>query len=384
MKDHLDVLFPTHQGSVGMGRASFSCSNRIGGLIRYTGRMNDQALVQTAIERLRNTAGGQRFLVVGDIMVDHYVYGDVERVSPEAPVPVLDVVRRRSCPGGAANVANNLIALGAQVTLLGRIGIDDDGQFILDTFLKRAALSVVVCKDYETERKTRYVTRDGQQLLRVDTINPPSASEHDHAALLRRLESALRVGVDGIVVADYDKGTLEYRLVATIQKHPVRCFLDCKPRSLPMYNKGCGNPMTLKPNQREFQAMGGWIEKDGTVQHLGQFPGNSRFGADELLVTRGRDGMTLVYDHLCQQEKLPVLAQEVYNVTGAGDTVLATYAYCRVRGMEPPQAALVANVAAAEVVKHHDTAVISHSDLLLAVERYACDIQSTVRTGSGA
>jgi D-beta-D-heptose 7-phosphate kinase/D-beta-D-heptose 1-phosphate adenosyltransferase len=309
-----------------------------------------------------------QLLVIGDVMVDHYVYGTVERISPEAPVPVMDVVSSKMCPGGAANVAENLLALGAEVTLVGRVGRDADAEFLRGHFKGRAKLLLVPFAGYCTERKTRYMTSMAQ-LLRVDHVSLAKSYDLcDHAKLTEACEEALSLGGNGIVVSDYDKGTVDGRVAELVRydKSKRRCYLDCKPATWPLWKMQDGGPLSLKPNLREFEAMGGRLTDDGYLRDPKHF--NRASGADELLLTCGSEGMILVYNQLVEQLRMPSVAQEVYNVIGAGDTALAVYAWCRAGGMEAPCAALAANVASAESVRHRETVSIARSRLAEAIE----------------
>jgi D-beta-D-heptose 7-phosphate kinase/D-beta-D-heptose 1-phosphate adenosyltransferase len=338
--------------------------------------MNDDTkrFLVSAAKNLRQVSSvAPRFVVIGDVMVDCYVYGEVKRISPEAPVPVLQQSCTRLCPGGAANVAHNLMKLGALVALVGRVGSDEDGAFLTAYFSGCCSAQLVTFPALRTERKTRYIAEHQQQLLRVDESVTLAADCRGDKRSRNRLCQELRTALSnsmvcGIVVADYDKGTIAEDVLEPIRASRARCYLECKPESLPMYRANVGSHTTLKPNLREFERMGGQLDDAGKVVAPREFA--KTLGIDELLITRGRDGMTLVYDDLAEQLCLPRFAREVYNVTGAGDTVLATYAWACACGLSSPDAALLANVAAAEAVQHHDTNAVSREQLLAALDRH--------------
>ncbi len=312
-----------------------------------------------------------QFMVVGDIMVDHYISGSVERISPEAPVPILDAGGSWNCPGGAANVAENLITLGAAVTLAGRIGDDSAGKFLVEHFGDRARLELVTFRNYRTERKVRFVTDSGQ-LLRVDYRSPEKHLDMaDRMALVHAFRAGMRFGIpkNAIVVPDYGKGAVNEMVINEVRMQGVTCYVDCKPSGLTNYRHSADSPMVLKPNIKEFIEMGGHVNEDHSLGGLAGL--RDVYSVDEMLVTRGANGMTVIYDGLARQQHLPSLAQEVYNVIGAGDTALAVYAWCRTGGLDEIDAAIIGNVAASLVVRKRETGSVSREELMAAVEQYA-------------
>lgn len=336
--------------------------------------MDARDLLNNVRSKFSDATFNRRFLVVGDLMVDTYVRGAVERISPEAPVPVFDELNIRRCPGGAANVASNLAALGADVTLVGRVGNDSNEKFLSHYFrgIGRVDAELIPFSDYFTEEKTRYVSEDGQQVLRVDRrTDNERCSNGDFECLNTAVATRLKYDdFDGIVVADYNKGGITREIANALRQTDTRCYVDCKPSCVPYYSvPGC-NHLTMKPNREEFMQMGG--ELDERWQYApSRFRRLSDIGADELLITLGRDGISLLYDHTKQHMYLPAFSQEVYNVTGAGDTVMATYARFHADGFTPVDSALLANVAASVVVKRSDTSAVTYDDLVNAVTRYA-------------
>ncbi len=308
-------------------------------------------------------------VVIGDVMVDHYVRGHVDRISPEAPVPVVRVDEEWLSPGGAANVAENLLALGAEVTLVGRVGDDEDAQFLRDRFRDRARIHLATFPKYRTERKSRYLA-GAQQLIRIDhaTVNEP-LDQMSRQSLLNHVMAVLAAPHDGVVCSDYIKGCFDKKLAAAVRLDQRRCFLDCKPQGLEIWNAGYGspNPLTFKPNRREYEELGGEFDQHGLL--VSPFSFAIDMGADELLVTLGADGLHLAYNDLDHQQRFSSGSQEVFSVVGAGDTALATYAWARSSGANAVTSALAANLAATDSVRHVGTVAIEKDrimDMLLA------------------
>lgn len=304
-------------------------------------------------------------------MVDRYVYGDVFRISPEAPVPVFDVESSKHYPGGAANTACNLIGLGGEVCLVGRVGDDEDGEWLTNYFSDLAKVSLVINKDVITERKTRFVTRSGQQVIRVDHASRDACPGYDHKQLLVALELAVAENeFNAVVISDYAKGTINAEIAKYLCSLGVPCFIDAKPVVWPQYVFAADTQIMFKPNQREFELLGGRVVTNGGVKSLSGF--SELLCGVELLVTLGADGMVVAYgDEMHNRYVVPGFTHDVYNVIGAGDTALAAYAWARTCGFSESKSALVANVAASEVVSCRGTATISYDRIILATRRYS-------------
>ncbi|GAB1368910.1 D-glycero-beta-D-manno-heptose-7-phosphate kinase [Azonexus hydrophilus] len=296
-----------------------------------------------------------RLLVVGDVMLDRYWFGDVSRISPEAPVPVVKVERLEERPGGAANVARNAAALGAQTALISVVGEDDAGR-ALQRLLQEGGIAAHLQVDAEidTTVKLRVIGRQ-QQLLRIDFETTPS-----HEVLRAKLAEFERqlAHCDIVVLSDYGKGGLTHigemiRLARAAAK-PV--LVDPKGDDWGKY----AGATVMTPNRAELAGVvGRWHSETDMLQKAEKLRGE--LGLDALLVTRSEEGMSLLTDgHTYHQA---ALAREVYDVSGAGDTVIATLAVMLAAGAEWAEAIRVANVAAGIVVGKLGTAVVSREEI---------------------
>ncbi|MBP8022817.1 MAG: D-glycero-beta-D-manno-heptose-7-phosphate kinase [Azonexus sp.] len=296
-----------------------------------------------------------RLLVVGDVMLDRYWFGDVSRISPEAPVPVVKVERLEERPGGAANVARNAAALGAQTALISVVGEDDAGR-ALQRLLQEGGIAAHLQVDAEidTTVKLRVIGRQ-QQLLRIDFETTPS-----HEVLRAKLAEFERqlAHCDIVVLSDYGKGGLTHigemiRLARAAAK-PV--LVDPKGDDWGKY----AGATVMTPNRAELAGVvGRWHSETDMLQKAEKLRGE--LGLDALLVTRSEEGMSLLTDgHTYHQA---ALAREVYDVSGAGDTVIATLAVMLAAGADWAEAIRVANVAAGIVVGKLGTAVVSRDEI---------------------
>jgi D-beta-D-heptose 7-phosphate kinase/D-beta-D-heptose 1-phosphate adenosyltransferase len=292
-------------------------------------------------------------LVVGDIMCDHYVWGDVERISPEAPVQVLRWEREADKPGGAANAAFNLAALGCRVRLVGIVGNDDAGRWLLRT-LKRAGIDttgVVRSSERPTTVKTRVMAR-GQHMLRIDRETRAPLSPRDERLLVAAVRKAKRHAA-GIVCSDYNKGVLTARVFRAIVDGPGKPFITVDPKSR-NFRKYRGADL-LTPNEKELAEAtsgpsGSTCEAD-IKRQAESLMRALRFKA--VLVTRGSSGMDLFESQgrKIRLTHIPAMQRhEVFDVTGAGDTVAAVLTMAVAAGMPLAEAARVANAAAGIVV----------------------------------
>jgi D-beta-D-heptose 7-phosphate kinase/D-beta-D-heptose 1-phosphate adenosyltransferase len=309
---------------------------------------------------------GSRVLCLGDVMLDRYVYGAVERISPEAPIPVLRIERERTMAGGAGNVARNLAALGAHASLLSVVGADATGREIAALLGKESGveLQLLVEPARETGIKTRFVAGT-QQLLRADRETVRSIAHESEEALLAALAPAA-AKVRSVVLSDYGKGVLTERVLAEAIRiaRAAKCCVIVDPKGS---DYGCYRGADLMtPNRAELAAatrmpVGCDSEIVAAAHHL---IGTCGFGA--VLATRGADGMTLVtaagrVDHLRAE------AREVFDVSGAGDTVVAALSAALATGLELVDAARLANAAAGIVVGKVGTAVAYTQELVGAL-----------------
>jgi D-beta-D-heptose 7-phosphate kinase/D-beta-D-heptose 1-phosphate adenosyltransferase len=321
-------------------------------------------------DQLRRTVAaihGRRLVVLGDCMIDRYLWGRVERISPEAPVPVVEIDRETMALGGAANVAVNLRALGAEAVLVGLIGNDDDGRRLVDACEARGVEASGLVRDpgRPSTVKTRIIAHS-QQVVRTDRESRADASGEALARLRRSLEEAL-AGADGLIVSDYGKGvitaaTLETGLAAA-RARGIAVSVDPKESHIDAYQ----GVSILTPNQHEAgYVQGRRIVDDASLMEVG-WGLQKRLDAEAVLVTRGADGMSL-FEKAGAYTHLPTVAREVYDVTGAGDTVVSVVAACLAAGAGFVTACLLANHAAGIVIREVGTATCSPEALLASIE----------------
>ncbi|MBI1889884.1 MAG: D-glycero-beta-D-manno-heptose-7-phosphate kinase [Burkholderiales bacterium] len=302
-----------------------------------------------------------KVLVIGDVMLDRYWFGDVNRISPEAPVPVLKVTQQEDRPGGAANVARNVGALGAHATLLSIVGADEAGSALQKLLEEHGNITAQLHRDssISTIIKLRALARH-QQLLRIDFETPPS-HEVLRAVLTDYAEQLPKTDV--VVLSDYGKGGLahigEMIQMARAAGKPV--LVDPKGDDYARYR----GATLLTPNRSEFREVAGsWKtneELDAKAQKL-----RTDLDLDALLVTRSEEGMSLYRDHEVLHE--PARTREVFDVSGAGDTVIATLAVMLAAGASLSDAMHVANRAAGIVVGKLGTASVSREEILHEIE----------------
>lgn len=298
-----------------------------------------------------------RILVVGDVMLDRYWFGDVTRISPEAPVPVLKVSRVEERPGGAANVARNIAELGAHCTLLSVVGADEAGDCLQKLLAAQGRVNALLHRDasISTIVKLRAVARQ-QQLLRIDFETPPS-----HEVLNAKLADfyAQLLQADVVILSDYGKGGLTHiaEMIKAARAAGKPVLVDPKGDDYARYQ----GATLLTPNRSEFREVAGTWHNDDELTVKAQKL-RVELGLDALLVTRSEEGMTLFREQGVRHE--PTHAREVFDVSGAGDTVIATLAVMLASGAEMPDAVCVANRAAGVVVGKLGTAVVSREEIV--------------------
>ncbi len=304
----------------------------------------------------RTRVAQARLLVVGDVMLDRYWFGDVERISPEAPVPVVKIARSEERPGGAANVARNAAALGAQATLLSATGDDEPADALLrmlaadgvrTSFLRDAALTTTV--------KLRVIGRQ-QQLLRIDFETAPS-----HELLASKLADfdALLIDTDAVVLSDYGKGGLAHiaTMIGRTRAAGKPVLVDPKGEDWDKYR----GATLVTPNRGELrQVAGRWRDEADLERRAQALRRDLELGA--LLVTRSEEGMSLYSDG--GTLTIPAQAREVFDVSGAGDTVIATLGALLAAGAALSDAVAIANRAAGIVVGKLGTATVSPDELV--------------------
>ena len=294
-------------------------------------------------------------------MLDRYLFGGTSRISPEAPVPVVHVRDNEDRAGGAANVATNLARLGVRTCLLGIVGDDDEARALQDAMQGSDVTCTFTPVDgWPTITKTRVQSR-GQQLIRIDREEPvPSGSEALTASLVEQLGDA-----DAVVLSDYGKGSLSdvAAMIAACRDAGVPAFVDPKGRDFDKYQ----GATLITPNQSEFDAVAGESDDDADMVVRARAMAD-RLGLSALLVTRSEKGMLLI-EGGDEPVVLSTRAREVYDVTGAGDTVIATMAGALAAGESMASAAALANLAAGLVVGKIGVASVTPSELRVALHR---------------
>jgi len=313
--------------------------------------------------------GRLRITVLGDIMLDHYIFGDTHRISPEAPVPVVEVARESYTAGGAANVALNLASLGVQTTLCGACGDDAAGHQLRNVLAERNVNldSAFLLPKLPTIIKTRIIVQR-QQLCRLDRELEPKHYDLNTPALVEKMDACIR-NSDAILLSDYAKGVLTQELVdqinPAVKRKSALVGWDPKP-------KHSLRPPTIDfmtPNQIEALQLAGL----DNLHPQAQFPADEvgrkifeRYHPRYLVVTLGPGGM-LLYTAPTEHTHLPTAAREVFDVSGAGDTVVAVLAAALASGMPLVEAGRLANAAASVVVAKLGTATVTRQELEKAI-----------------
>ena len=320
--------------------------------------MNQSPDLAEAIDRL----AGARVMVIGDVMLDRFIYGGVERISPEAPVPVLRVETEESMPGGAGNVLRNLVAIGARVCFVAVVGDDQVGRDLISMIAREEGVEpyVLVERNRVSTRKDRFVD-GGHQLLRADhetdrAILPETASR------IVDIATHAMSGVDVLVLSDYAKGVMTVEVtgavIAAARHADIPVIVDPKSHTFSRYRRAS----VLTPNRQEL-AMAARMEVNGD----GDIVAAARTVMEEsdagcILVTRSAAGMSLI-ERDGTALHLPAEVREVYDVSGAGDTVVAVFAAALGQGLVPETAARLANLAGGAAVGKSGTAVVGTDDL---------------------
>jgi rfaE bifunctional protein kinase chain/domain len=324
--------------------------------------------VATVRERVGRFASA-KVAVLGDIMLDRYFWGDVERISPEAPVPVVHVSRRSRRLGGAANVAANLAALGATAEVVSVRGEDRQGREVVRMLERRgiSARGLAAEAGRETTEKIRIIARH-QQVVRADFESDDAVGGAVRERIYRHAH-ALAESFDALVVSDYGKGVVveeELRdVVRAWRKRGKPVLVDPHIPHFAWY----GGVSVITPNAREALASAGIDFRKGHDPADVAFDVVKRMELDALLVTRGEDGMSLYYSGPGRrQEHIPTVAKEVFDVTGAGDTVISVLAAALASGADMMEGVILANQAAGEVIKEVGTSTLSAQELIAAFQ----------------
>jgi D-glycero-beta-D-manno-heptose-7-phosphate kinase len=336
-------------------------------------------LAPRRVEELLHRIRRRRILVVGDVMLDQFIWGRVSRISPEAPVPVVDFDRESFMPGGAANVARNLAALEASTGLWGVVGRDEAATQLRALLLDQGVdcLGLLPVSSRLTTRKTRIIAHR-QQVTRVDRESRGELDDRSVRRLLASLQPALATA-DAVVVGDYGKGTVTQELLNGLHRlcRARGIWLSLDPK--PVHRLDLSGLSLITPNRKEAFEMAG-LEDGATAGPADPLDDAellrvadallARFKPALLLVTLGDQGMLL-----CQRNQkpfhIPTVAKEVFDVSGAGDTVIASFTLAIAAGASPVEAAIFSNHAAGAVVGKIGTATVTPEELLASFQRRA-------------
>lgn len=306
-------------------------------------------------------------LVVGDLMLDRFIWGEVERLSPEAPVPVLRVISENLRLGGAANVVHNICSLGGRATACGIVGRDEAGNRIVGALRKVGALTggVFTDKKFQTIQKIRIIASPHhQQIVRLDReVRTPIAPTAQ-----RKLRDFIRARIerfDGVVISDYGKGAVHSELLDELAERGknVVCVIDPKKENYSAYKF----PTLITPNKAEASEASGIAIVDESTLSLAGSTLLRKWRADAVLVTRGAEGMSL-FRRKRQAKHFPTEPRDVFDVTGAGDTVVAVCALALASGAGFEEAALIANIAAGFVGDEIGTVAVPVKKLVQAIK----------------
>ncbi len=318
------------------------------------------------LEFLNQDLKKNKVLVVGDVMLDRYWFGDVSRISPEAPVPVAKINKIEDRPGGAANVARNIASLGGSVTLLSVVG-SDEPSLALEKLLSQEKVDTILKKDssISTIVKLRVLARN-QQLIRIDFEEKPS---HEILAEILDTYTSIIDQYEVIILSDYGKGGLNhtYKMIDIAKAHNKQVLIDPKGSDYSRYK----NATVITPNRSELRdAVGAW-ENEKELQQKAESL-RQKLNLEYLLVTRSEEGMSL-FDG-SKAYNYPTFAQEVYDVSGAGDTVIGTLGLMLANNASITDAVKIANFAAGIVVAKLGTATVTKQELIKSLKQHLSEI----------
>lgn len=308
----------------------------------------------------------KKVLVVGDIMLDKYIWGEVSRISPEAPVQVVNVTKETYEAGGAANVANNVSALSGKAFMAGIAGNDEAKNILLEELKKKGIdiEGIFLDKDKPTTQKVRVIGRS-QQLLRVDYEKKEHVHKNIEKSMIDFLEKSIK-NTDIVVISDYAKGVITPeicgKIIETAKNHKKEVIVDPKPKHKDIYS----NATLITPNNVEASDMSGIEDgSDDTILEIGNRL--LKYLNTNVLITRGEKGMSL-FEKDGTITHIPANAKEVYSLIGAGDTVVATIALALASGADFEEAATLANIAAGIKVGKIGTASVSVDEIKKEIE----------------
>ena len=307
-------------------------------------------------------------LVVGDLMLDEFIWGKVSRISPEAPVPVVWVTSESVMPGGASNVAHNIQALGGKVHLAGVIGNDSRGTLLMEELEKRNidAGGVIRDKKRPTILKTRVIAHH-QQVVRIDKETDGNIEDNVIEQILTFARKVIE-NIDAVIIEDYGKGVIVPRLIEGLiklaKRHKKIVTVDPKENHFSFYK----NATAITPNHHEAaKALGVKVGNNMPIEKIGKEL-LKQLNCEAVLMTLGEDGMC-IFEKSGKATRIPTVAQDVYDVSGAGDTVISAYTLAVASGARSIEAAHIANCAAGIVVGKVGIAVVTREELVSKIQR---------------
>ena len=326
------------------------------------GHHYDRDLLRSYVDRFCRA----RIFVIGDIIMDEYIWGDVSRISPEAPVPVVDVREETKMLGGAANVIHNMATLGANPILCGVVGKDITGQEIINKIGEMGldASGIVTEENRPTSIKTRIVARN-QQVVRFDRERRADITYKSMHSMLKIIEKNLHK-IDGIVVSDYGKGVISSGLMkelrGLVRDASIIIAVDPKTGNFEYYHE----VDVITPNHHEAGTFCGFDIVDGQSLLRAGLQMLTDLNCRSVLITQGKEGMTL-FEKSGETTHIPTVAKKVFDVTGAGDTVISTFSLGLACGLDLKSSAILSNFAAGIVVGEIGTSTVKAEDLKSAI-----------------
>ena len=311
-------------------------------------------MISKLIENFKNI----KIAVIGDLMLDEYIMGKVDRISPEAPVPVVKVTEEKFVLGGAANVINNLAALGANVYCGGLVGKDKNAEKLINSFPKNVDCNLILKVDNRPTIVKKRVIAGHQQLLRLDWEEEFYINEDEENRIIENLKNHIKE-LNAVILSDYNKGlltkSLSQKIINLCGENNVIVTVDPKPKNISNFV----GASSITPNKKEAYAA---VEANPSenIDIVGEKL-KEKYNLDTVLVTRSEEGMTL-YDK--KIHNIPTYAKEVYDVTGAGDTVISVFTLAKAAGATWEEAAKIANAAGGIVVGKIGTSTVSEKELI--------------------
>ena len=314
-------------------------------------------ITQDRFKSISNRFKDRKVLIVGDVMLDRYYYGQTNRMSPEAPVPIVDIDNTIDNPGGSSNVALNIAMLGATPLICGIVGDDTDGEILKDQLRNDSVATDFIFKDSSrpTTVKSRIISKD-HQLVRMDKESSAEISEELNARIIDSISDAIQ-GVDGLILQDYNKGLLNpsniSRILEIAIKHEIPVYVDPKHQNFSLYN----NVRLFKPNFAEFIN----FNTDLADFEATGFAFKDKINCEILMITKGADGVSLFYES--DHSQIPTKARKVHDVSGAGDTVISAFCLSDLCEASPSESAYISNYAAGRVCEEVGVVPIQQSML---------------------